>query len=179
MSKVSRQCLNVCKASNMQAHHFTGGATGRSTERPVLSEEEIERNVQGIKRILEQLISSGNGAGPAPQILNNLVHAEMHHECACTYAGLLSSSFTMLARNSAWRVQRHAWVKPCTRLSHFILTPDEGLNATSFAQDWFQGVGLLAFLRDVGKYARVGTMLSRDAVKSRMELDNEGISYTE
>ena len=46
-------------------------------------------------------------------------------------------------------------------------------------QDWFQGVGLLAFLRDVGKFARVGTMLSRDAVKSRMELDNEGISYTE
>ena len=52
--------------------------TGRSTERPVLSEEQIERNVQGIKRILEDLISSGNGAGPAPQILNNLVrwHAE-------------------------------------------------------------------------------------------------------
>ena len=42
-------------------------------ERPVLSEEEIERNVQGIKHILEQLIASGNGAGPAPLILNNLV----------------------------------------------------------------------------------------------------------
>jgi tyrosyl-tRNA synthetase len=40
-------------------------------------------------------------------------------------------------------------------------------------------VGLLSFLRDVGKFARVGTMLSRDAVKSRMELDNEGISFTE
>ena len=53
------------------------------------------------------------------------------------------------------------------------------MNAGSCAQDWFQGVGLLTFLRDVGKYARVGTMLSRDAVKSRMELDNEGISYTE
>ncbi len=39
----------------------------------MLSEEEIERNVRGIKRILEQLITSGNGAGPAPQILNNLV----------------------------------------------------------------------------------------------------------
>lgn len=46
-------------------------------------------------------------------------------------------------------------------------------------QDWFKEVGLLSFLRDVGKFARVGTMLSRDAVKSRMELDNEGISYTE
>ncbi len=53
------------------------------------------------------------------------------------------------------------------------------MRAPRCAQDWFQGVGLLTFLRDVGKYARVGTMLSRDAVKSRMELDNEGISYTE
>ena len=58
-------------------------------------------------------------------------------------------------------------------------TPEEGPKAGCFAQDWFQGVGLLTFLRDVGKYARVGTMLSRDAVKSRMELENEGISYTE
>ena len=40
-------------------------------------------------------------------------------------------------------------------------------------------MGLLDFLRDVGKHARVGTMLSRDSVRSRMELDNEGMSYTE
>jgi tyrosyl-tRNA synthetase len=40
-------------------------------------------------------------------------------------------------------------------------------------------VGLLAFLRDVGKFARVGTMLAKDSVKSRMELDNEGLSFTE
>ena len=57
----------------------TGGVTGRSTERPVLSEDEIERNVRGIKRILEQLISSGNGAGPVPEILNNLVCASTEH----------------------------------------------------------------------------------------------------
>lgn len=46
---------------------------GRSTERPILSEEAIERNVQGIKRILQSLIGSSNGAGPEPVILNNLV----------------------------------------------------------------------------------------------------------
>ena len=43
----------------------------------MLSEEEIERNVQGIKCILEQLISSGNGSGPAPEILNNLVRLQL------------------------------------------------------------------------------------------------------
>ena len=29
-------------------------------------------------------------------------------------------------------------------------------------RDWYEGVGVLDFLRDVGKYARVNTMLSRD-----------------
>ena len=49
----------------------------------MLSEEEIERNVQGIKRILEQLIASGNGTGPAPLILNNLVSQQRHCTQAC------------------------------------------------------------------------------------------------
>ena len=48
-------------------------AAGRSTERPVLSEEEVERNVAGIRGILQRLIADTNGAGPAPVILNNLV----------------------------------------------------------------------------------------------------------
>ena len=74
----SSQAFGV-QGAKWKVHQFTGGVTGRSTERPVLSEEEIERNVTGIKRILEQLISSSNGAGPAPQILNNLVHASTHH----------------------------------------------------------------------------------------------------
>lgn len=34
--------------------------------------------------------------------------------------------------------------------------------------DWFGGMGLLTFLRTVGKFARVGVMLSKDSVKSRM-----------
>ncbi len=32
----------------------------------------------------------------------------------------------------------------------------------------------LDFLRDVGKFARVGTMLNKDSVKSRMEASNAG-----
>jgi tyrosyl-tRNA synthetase len=45
--------------------------------------------------------------------------------------------------------------------------------------EWFGGMRFLEFLRNVGKFARVGTMLTRDAVKSRMEADNEGLSFTE
>ncbi|KAK3269084.1 hypothetical protein CYMTET_22451, partial [Cymbomonas tetramitiformis] len=43
--------------------------------------------------------------------------------------------------------------------------------------EWFGGMGFLEFLRDVGKYARVGTMLAKDSVKTRLEGD--GMSYTE
>jgi tyrosyl-tRNA synthetase len=37
---------------------------------------------------------------------------------------------------------------------------------------------LLDFLRDVGKLARMGTMLNKDSVKSRLDSDS-GMSYTE
>ncbi len=30
--------------------------------------------------------------------------------------------------------------------------------------DWFGGMSFLGFLRDIGKYARVGTMLAKDSV---------------
>lgn len=45
--------------------------------------------------------------------------------------------------------------------------------------DWFGPVSLLDFLRDVGKHARVGAMLSRDSVRSRMDADGDGMSFTE
>jgi tyrosyl-tRNA synthetase len=96
-----------------------GDPSGRSAERPVLSEAALDANVAGIRAILEDLLTRPGVAdgGPAPTILNN--------------------------------------------------------------HDWFGQVGLLDFLRDVGKFARVGTMLSRDSVKSRMAADAEGLSFTE
>ncbi|KAK9806707.1 hypothetical protein WJX73_010861 [Symbiochloris irregularis] len=44
--------------------------------------------------------------------------------------------------------------------------------------EWFGGMGMLAFLRDIGKFARVNVMLSRESVKQRLSRD-EGISFTE
>ncbi|KAJ9109336.1 hypothetical protein QFC21_000665 [Naganishia friedmannii] len=44
--------------------------------------------------------------------------------------------------------------------------------------DWTVGVSLLDFLRDVGKYAKVNTMLSRESVKNRLSSE-QGISFTE
>ncbi|CAG9460387.1 unnamed protein product [Pedinophyceae sp. YPF-701] len=96
-----------------------GGATGRvgdpsgkSAERPVLAEEQIEANLNGIRGVLVGLLQ----AGGEPKVVNNL--------------------------------------------------------------DWFGPMGFLEFLRTVGKAARVGTMMSKDSVKTRMASET-GISYTE
>ena len=39
--------------------------------------------------------------------------------------------------------------------------------------DWFGSMGFLEFLREVGKYARVGTMMARISVKTRLD-SNKG-----
>jgi len=44
--------------------------------------------------------------------------------------------------------------------------------------DWFQNMGFLNFIRDVGKHITVNYMMSKDSVKKRIESDN-GISFTE
>ncbi|KAJ2786210.1 tyrosyl-tRNA synthetase [Coemansia javaensis] len=44
--------------------------------------------------------------------------------------------------------------------------------------DWYRGMGALDFLGDVGRHVRVGAMLARDSVKSRLQ-SPQGISFTE
>ena len=44
--------------------------------------------------------------------------------------------------------------------------------------DWMQPMGVLDFLRDVGKHFTVNAMVAKDSVRSRMESDS-GISFTE
>ncbi|HET7487309.1 MAG TPA: tyrosine--tRNA ligase [Acidimicrobiales bacterium] len=45
--------------------------------------------------------------------------------------------------------------------------------------DWLWKVGLLEFLRDVGKHFTVNAMIARESVKARLEGREQGISYTE
>ena len=56
-----------------------------------------------------------------------------------------------------------------------------GLEPPTFVRngDWLGGLPLVAFLRDVGKYFSVNTMIQRDSVKARLEQRDQGISYTE
>lgn len=71
------------------------------------------------------------------------------------------------------------WVKALQdQVKHYISF--EGDNAARMVNnlDWWQGVGALEMLRDIGKYFRVGTMIKKEIVAKRLASD-EGISYTE
>jgi tyrosyl-tRNA synthetase len=91
---------------------MVGDPSGKRTERPVLSVEEIDRNVASIRAQLERFVAF-EGANAA-------------------------------------RVRNNA--------------------------DWLRPLGLMEFLRDVGKHFTVNYMLAKDSVKGRMDA---GISYTE
>lgn len=57
----------------------------------------------------------------------------------------------------------------------------EGENACIMANnyDWLGKMDLLTFLRDVGKNFSVNAMINRDAVKQRLQREDQGISFTE
>jgi tyrosyl-tRNA synthetase len=44
--------------------------------------------------------------------------------------------------------------------------------------EWYSTMGILDFLREIGKFSRLGTMLAKDSVKSRLA-SQSGISFTE
>jgi tyrosyl-tRNA synthetase len=62
------------------------------------------------------------------------------------------------------------------QLEHFVHF--DGINAARVRNnaEWLRPLGLMEFLRDVGKHFTLSYMLQKEAVKSRMET---GISYTE
>ena len=45
--------------------------------------------------------------------------------------------------------------------------------------DWTAPVGVLEFLRDIGKHVSLNTMVAKDSVRGRMETRDTGISYAE
>jgi len=45
-------------------------------------------------------------------------------------------------------------------------------------EEWFEGISFIDFLREVGKHFRIGTMLAKESVRSRVQSE-EGMSFTE
>jgi len=104
---------------------LAGGGTGligdpsfKAVERPLLTVEQIESNLVGIREQLGRFLDFSDDAGPSRALLLN--------------------------------------------------------NA-----DWLTTVSLTDFLRDVGKHFTVNQMIAKDIVKSRLDRDDVGLSFTE
>lgn len=114
LALISLRWFQLC---GHRAVALLGGATGRvgdpsgkSVERPLMTEKELNKNIHGIETNIRTIL------GDDALIVNN-----------------------------------HDWVGP---------------------------MSFLEFLRDVGRHARVPTMLAKDSVRSRLE-STEGLSFTE
>jgi tyrosyl-tRNA synthetase len=69
-----------------------------------------------------------------------------------------------------------AGIRP--QLERFVDLGAEGAILANNA-DWLREIGLLEFLRDVGKLFTVNQMVAKEAVRTRFEAREQGISYTE
>jgi len=92
-----------------------GDPSGKTSERSLLTEAQVQRNLEGIRENLSRFLDFDHPTAPAV-IVNN--------------------------------------------------------------QDWFRDFSFIAFLREVGKHFRMGAMLSKDSVRSRLESE-AGMSFTE
>lgn len=104
---------------------LAGGGTGligdpsfKDVERPLLTKEKLQENVEAIRVQLSRFLDFTTGAGAAQALLLN--------------------------------------------------------NA-----DWLTTIPLTDFLRDVGKHVTVNQMMSKDSVKTRLDRDDVGLSFTE
>lgn len=60
-----------------------------------------------------------------------------------------------------------------------ILDPNNKLDLVVDNKHWINSIYMIDFLRDVGKYFSINSMLAKDSVKTRTTNSESGISYTE
>lgn len=73
------------------------------------------------------------------------------------------------------------WVDKIRKQVSPFLDFNCGENSARLANnyDWFGGMNVLSFLRDIGKFFSVNAMINKEAVKQRLNRDDVGISFTE
>ncbi|MEO5534252.1 MAG: tyrosine--tRNA ligase [Pseudolysinimonas sp.] len=93
--------------------------------------------------------------------------------------GLIGDPKSTTERTLNTKEQVAAWVAMLRAQVERFLSFD-GVNAARMVNnlDWTAPMSTIDFLRDIGKYFRVGTMIKKEIVASRLNSD-EGISYTE
>lgn len=90
-------------------------------------------------------------------------------------------SFKSLERQLNTSEVIDAWVESIRKqVSHF-LDFDGGAASAEVVNnlDWFAGLDVLTFLREIGKHFSVNAMIHKESVKQRIEREGSGISFTE
>ncbi|AKC32088.1 tyrosine--tRNA ligase [Candidatus Pantoea carbekii] len=73
------------------------------------------------------------------------------------------------------------WIKKIQNQITLFLNFECGYNSAISVNnyDWFTKMNVLTFLRDLGKHFSVNQMIKREAIKQRLNRDDQGISFTE
>lgn len=153
-----------------------GGATGRigdpsgkSLERPELDVETLEKNSVGIKNLISQILGSGNSSDGAGK--------EKALDAGSEKGSILQTGVrenVVLNSHSENNGNKNAGIEKNAALDSRLDDSFTILNN----YDWWKDITLLDFLREVGRFARVGVMMAKESVKKRL-MSEEGMSYTE
>lgn len=75
----------------------------------------------------------------------------------------------------------NAWVESIRKQVSRFIDFDAGAISAEVVNnlDWFAGLDVLTFLREIGKHFSVNAMINKESVKQRIEREGSGISFTE
>lgn len=75
----------------------------------------------------------------------------------------------------------YLWTKKITKQISYFLDFNSVHNSALLLNNntWFEKINILSFLRDVGRYFSINTMINRSSVKQRIIRPDQGISFTE
>lgn len=164
-----------------------GDPSGRDTERTALSVSELEHNIACVTAQVEEFFSR---AGSFLKAKGKKVDDEskeigltpLQHAAEMTSLPKAEEAAKEAMENESSGPGDRPYAAKVSDVDDLPLAVTVVNNAV-----WYQGLNVLTFLREVGKFARIGKMLGRDSVKSRLEPTNidapskssGGLSYTE
>ncbi|XP_008783116.2 tyrosine--tRNA ligase, chloroplastic/mitochondrial-like [Phoenix dactylifera] len=164
-----RRCGHKAVAVIGGATGCIGDPSGKSLERPELDVETLEKNSAGIKNIISKILRDENsvaGTGKEKALDVGSEKGSILETGVRENANLNPHSENN--GNLNVRIEKNAALDSRLDDSFTILNN----------YDWWKDITLLDFLREVGRFARVGVMMAKESVKKRL-MSEEGMSYTE
>ncbi|KAJ2497698.1 tyrosyl-tRNA synthetase [Coemansia sp. RSA 1972] len=187
--RLHRRCVHTNVIDTLRARHFVQAVTSDAITKQVESPVAVYCGVDPTASSLHlgnmvtlmgllhfslaghqaiPLVGNATGSIGDPSGRNTERTALDRDELAANVAGIEAQLVRFFARGTQYAVSRIPHLDPS------LLKPVRVLHNA----DWYTSLGVLDFLGTVGRHARVGTMMARDSVKSRLQ-SVHGISFTE